>query len=93
MVIGLLRLEFFLPGARSLKDKRMVLKSLKDRLRARFNVAVAELDFQDVWQRARVGIVTLSEERAFVEKVLNAVLRDVEAKADAEVVGRSLEYL
>lgn len=93
MVVGLLRLEFFLPGARSLKDKRMVLKSLKDRLRARFNVAVAELDFQDVWQRARVGIVTLSEERAFVEKVLNAVLRDVEAKADAEVVGRSLEYL
>ncbi|MBN2205811.1 MAG: DUF503 domain-containing protein [Candidatus Aminicenantes bacterium] len=93
MVIGVVRLEFFLPYARSLKDKRMFLQSLKDRLRSRFNVAIAELGFHDVWQRAQVGIVTLNAERGFVEKVMNAVLRDIEAKADAEIVGRSLEYL
>jgi uncharacterized protein YlxP (DUF503 family) len=93
MVIGLLRLELFMPQARSLKDKRMVLQRLRDRLRGRFNVAVAELEFQDAWQRALVGIATLNEQRAFVEKVLDAVLRDVEATAEAEIVGRHLEFL
>jgi len=93
MVIGLLRLEFFIPYARSLKDKRMFLQGLKDRLRARFNVAVAELDFQDTWQRSLIGIVTLNAQRAFVEKVLDAVLRDIEGTAEAEIVGRRREFL
>ena len=60
MPIGLLTLEIYIPDAHSLKDKRQVLRSLKDRLRARFNVAVAELDHQDTWQRAQVGVVSLS---------------------------------
>ncbi len=93
MVIGLLRLEFFLPYAHSLKDKRMFLKGVKDRLRSRFNVAVAELDFQDKWQRAAIGIVTLNEQRSFVEQVLDTVLRDIEATAEAEIVGRRIEFL
>ena len=94
MVIGLLSLEFFMPQARSLKDKRMFLRSLKERLRGRFNIAVAELDYQDLWQRALVGVVTLSDRKDFVEKVLNAVLRDIEtAGGEAEIVGRRLEFL
>ena len=93
MIIGLLHLEFFLPYAHSLKDKRMLLRSLKDRLRTRFNVAVAELDFHDKWQRAAVGIVTLNRQRAFVEQVLNKVLRDIEATTEAEIVGRRIEFL
>jgi uncharacterized protein YlxP (DUF503 family) len=93
MIIGLLHLEFFLPYAHSLKDKRMLLRSLKDRLRTRFNVAVAELDFHDKWQRAAVGIVTLNRQRAFVEQVLDKVLRDIEATTEAEIVGRRIEFL
>ena len=62
MPIGLLTLEIHIPDARSLKDKRQVLRSLKDRLRGHFNVAVAELDHQDVWQRALVGVVSLSND-------------------------------
>jgi uncharacterized protein YlxP (DUF503 family) len=93
MIIGLLRLEFFLPYAHSLKDKRMFLKGLKDRLRNRFNVAVAELDFHDKWQRAAVGIVTINRQRAFVEQILDNVLRDIEATAEAEIVGRRVEFL
>ena len=57
MVVGLLTLEIHLPDAHSLKDKRQVVRKLKERLRARFNVAVAELDHQDLWQRATVGVV------------------------------------
>ena len=60
MFVGLLTLELHIAEARSLKDKRQILRSLKDRLRRKFNVAVAELDFQDVWQSATVGVVTLS---------------------------------
>ena len=71
----------------------MLLRSLKDRLRTRFNVAVAELDFHDKWQRAAVGIVTLNQQRAFVEQVLDKVLRDIEATAEAEIVGRRIEFL
>ena len=56
MVVGLLALEIHLPDAHSLKDKRQVVRKLKERLRARFNVAVAELDHQDLWQRATVGV-------------------------------------
>ena len=60
MPVGLLTLELHIPDAQSLKDKRQVLRSLKDKLRREFNVAVAELDHQDVWQRSVVGVVTLS---------------------------------
>ncbi len=63
MPIGLLTLEIYIPEAHSLKDKRQVLRSLKDRLRGKFNVAVAELEGQDSWQRSVVGVVSLVEQR------------------------------
>src|SRR5579863_8801924 len=62
MPVGLLTLELHIPDAQSLKDKRQVLRSLKDKLRREFNVAVAELDHHDVWQRSVIGVVTLSNE-------------------------------
>src|SRR4026208_970529 len=55
MVIGLLTLELHFPRARSLRDKRQALRSLETRLRNRFNVAVAEVEHQDLWQRARLA--------------------------------------
>ena len=70
MPIGLLTLEIYIPEAHSLKDKRQVLRSLKDRLRGKFNVAVAELDGQDSWQRSVVGVVSLSNNAGHVEQSL-----------------------
>ena len=75
MPVGLLTLELHIADAQSLKDKRQVLRSLKDRLRAHFNVAVAELDFEDTWQRSVVGVVTLSNEEHHVEEVLQRCWR------------------
>src|SRR2546429_4954872 len=63
MPVGLLTLELHIPDAQSLKDKRQVLRSLKDRLRRDFNVAVAELEHHDRWQRSVVGGVTVSNEK------------------------------
>ena len=60
--IGVLTLEIVLRNAHSLKDKRHVVKSLKDRLRSKFNVAVAEIDYQDLWQRALVAAVTVASD-------------------------------
>jgi uncharacterized protein len=85
MPIGCLTLEIHLSESRSLKDKRQVMRSLKDRLRHRFNVSVAELDGQDTWQRAVVGIVAISADGAYLEKALQAVLEESE-----RVLGRGL---
>ena len=93
MPVGLLTLEIYIPDAQSLKDKRQVVRSLKDRLRSRFNVAVAELDHQETWQRAEVGIVSLSNEQAHLEKSLRAVFDEAESLLGRELVGHNLEIL
>ncbi len=92
MVIGLLSLEIFLPYSQSLKDKRRVLNTLRDRIHNRFNAAFAELDFQDKWQRARLGIVTLNSQKGFVDQVLQKILRDVEENLQGEIVLREFHY-
>lgn len=92
MVVGVLTLDLFFPHARSLKDKRRVLHGFKDRLR-RHNVAVAEIEFQDKWQRARLGIVTLNSHQALVEEVLGRVLSDAGGLLEAEVSGREIRYV
>lgn len=73
MPVGLLTLEIHLPYSHSLKEKRAVLRKLHDRLRSRFNVAVAELDHRDVWQVATLGVVSVSDS----QQLLDAVFRDV----------------
>jgi uncharacterized protein len=93
MPVGLLTLELHIADAQSLKDKRQVLRSLKDRLRAHFNVAVAELDFEDTWQRSVVGVVTLSNEEHHVEESLQKVLAEADGMLGSMVVGHSVELL
>lgn len=85
-VIGVLHLELRIEHAQSLKDRRNVIRSLKARLRSRHNVAVAEIGAQDVLNRALVSAVTISNDRTFAEKVLQAVEQDA-----ADVLGGMLE--
>jgi len=93
MPIGLLTLEIHIPDAQSLKDKRQVVRSLKDRLRAHFNVAVAELDHQDLWQRAVVGVVTLSGEEKHVQESLQHVLAEAERILERSLVSHEIEIV
>lgn len=93
MVVGLLTLDIHLPYAHSLKDKRQALRKLKERLRARFNVAVAELDHQDAWQRATVGVVSLSNDGAHLAQMLEAVNAESEKILGGDLVGSHVEYL
>jgi uncharacterized protein YlxP (DUF503 family) len=93
MPIGLLTLELHLAEARSLKDKRQVLRSLKDRLRASYNVAVAELDFEDTWQRSVVGVVTLSNEEQHVEEALQKVLAEADRILGPLLISHAVDFL
>jgi uncharacterized protein YlxP (DUF503 family) len=71
VVIGLLTLELHFPGARSLKDKRQALRSLETRQRNRLNVAVAEVEHQDLWQRARLAVVSVNTDHAHLDATLS----------------------
>src|SRR5712692_10662751 len=91
--IGVLTLDLHIEHSHSLKDKRQVVRSLKDRLRAKFNVAAAEIDHQDSWQRAVIGVITLASDRVYVEQVLQRVEREAADLLGADLVGADIEYL
>jgi uncharacterized protein YlxP (DUF503 family) len=76
-----------------LKDKRHVVKSLKDRLRSKFNVAVAEIDYQDLWQRAVVAAVTVSADHGQAEKVLQSVEGEAAALLGSELASATVEWM
>jgi uncharacterized protein len=95
-LIAFLTLELHIEAAQSLKDKRQVVRSLKDRLRASFNVSVAELDAGDLWNRATVGVVSISGSRDYLDGLMKNVERQATRIANnrgAEVADSFVEYL
>lgn len=92
MTVALLSVEFHLPMSQSLKDKRMVLRRLKDRLRAA-NVSVAEVAHQDLWQRAGLAIVTVSSDGGVAERTLTTALQDIERLEPGLITASRIEYL
>lgn len=93
MVIGLLTLQLHFPGARSLKDKRQALRSLETKLRNRFNVAVAEVEHQDLWQRATLAVVTVNTDHGHLDSTLSAVTSEAASARDVMLLDSSVEIL
>lgn len=93
MIIGVCTLEFRLTGCHSLKEKRVFLNRLKGRLDSRLNVAVAEVGYQDLWQRSAVAVVTVSGDRKAVDRTLQRVLREAEQHVDGELLRYETEFL
>jgi len=93
MVIGLLTLELHFPGARSLKDKRQALRSLETRIRNRFNVSIAEVEHQDLWQRSRLAVVSVNTDHAHLEATLHGVAGAAGVARDIELVDSQTELL
>lgn len=91
--IGVLTLELHIEEAHSLKEKRHVVASLKERLRHKFNVAVAEIGYQDAWQRGLISAVTVSGDRDHAETVLQAVERESEAILGGMLVSTTVEWV
>ncbi|HLJ16386.1 MAG TPA: DUF503 domain-containing protein [Bryobacteraceae bacterium] len=91
--IGVLTMELRLYDAHSLKDKRHVVRSLKDRLRNKFNVAVSEIDYQDLWQRALVAAVTVSGDQERAEVVLQSVEKEAASLLGPGLINSTTEWL
>ncbi len=86
-------LEIHLPYSHSLKEKRNVLRKTMDRLRARFNFSISEIGHQDVWQRARVGAVSIGPDRKVLERVSTQFIRESERILGSDLVRYDVEIL
>jgi len=92
MFIGFLNLEIYIPYSHSLKEKRKCIKSIRDRIQKKYNVAIAELDYQDKWQRIKIGIVTLNSHKIVVERLLNKVILDIEENIEGEIIAKQIHF-
>jgi len=94
MNIGVCRVSFRLPENLSLKGKRRVLKSITTRVRSKFNVSVAEVDDQNLWQLATLGICCVSNDKRYTNEVLSKVVDlIVDGRFDVEILGYEIEIL
>jgi len=92
MVIGVVKIELYMNGTRSLKEKRQVLRSLIQRIKSRYkNVSISEVDSNDLWQKATLGISFVSNEKPFVSSILDQVLRFIDSTGIVDIVQRETE--
>jgi uncharacterized protein YlxP (DUF503 family) len=92
VAIVLLTVDFHFPVAQSLKDKRMILRGVKDRTK-KFNVSVAEVDHHDLWQRATLAVVAVATDGAHAERELQAVVDEIERHEPGLVTRTEIEHL
>ena len=93
MFVGVLRLTFHIPHARSLKEKRAVVRKFRDRIRAKYDVSIAEVGEQDLHQRAVFGVSVVSGDQAVVDSVLQHVARTAELQEEAVLTDRATEVI
>jgi uncharacterized protein YlxP (DUF503 family) len=93
MPIAYCTLELYLPYAQSLKEKRMVLRKAQDRLRARSNFSIAEVEFQDLWQRAKLAAVTVGADNATLERVTQDFVREAENILDDLLIDCQVSFI
>ena len=86
MRVGVLSLEILIPGSSSLKEKRFVLRSLKDRIRKKFNVSVAEVGYQDKWQRSQIAIALVSGDGKHIDRSFSLLLNFIETDSHIQII-------
>lgn len=92
MIVGIVLIELHIPGSTSLKAKRSVLNRIKERLKNRFNASVAEVEYQDLWQRAAIGVAVVGIEKRVVDSTLSNIVRLVETETRAEITRVQTDY-
>ncbi|MEW5806757.1 MAG: DUF503 domain-containing protein [Acidobacteriota bacterium] len=92
MRIGLYTFKIFLPACHSLKDKRRVIKSIKDRMRSRYNVAVSEVDGHDLWQSSTIAIVSVSNEDSLLEETFQKIHGEIENMLPGNIIEEKVEF-
>lgn len=92
MVVGTVLVELHIPQSTSLKAKRSVVNRIKQRLSSRFNVSVSEVDYQDLWQRAAIGVAVVGGEKGVVESSLTKVVNLIQAEPSVEVLSVDVNF-
>jgi uncharacterized protein YlxP (DUF503 family) len=94
LVVGVLKIDIYMDGNRSLKAKRQVLKSLIQRVKSKFNnVSVAEVDSNDLWKKATIGVCFVSNETPFVNSTLDQVLGFIESTGTVHILASEIEII
>jgi len=93
MVVGILKIVFYLPENRSLKGKRKVVRSMIDKVKARFNMAIAETGSNDKWQRIELGITTVGNDRRHIDSSLNHVLDFLDSLCLAQMIETDMDIV
>jgi uncharacterized protein YlxP (DUF503 family) len=86
LVVGTCTISLHIPESGSLKSKRWVLRRIKDRVRNKFNVSIAEIDDFDLWQRATLGVAVVSKDGRFADQVIAKVIDLIESDGNAQVI-------
>lgn len=92
MIVGIITVKLKIPMAQSLKDKRRVIKSLTDKSKNKFNIAVAEVGNKDLWKDAELGLVTIADDKRYLEKVINNIIKYVEDFPEALLYKYTVDY-
>ncbi|MFZ0449292.1 MAG: DUF503 domain-containing protein [Desulfatiglandaceae bacterium] len=93
MVVGSLKIEFHLPENHSLKGKRKIVRSMVDKVKARYNVSIAEVGSNDRWQKIELGVSAVGNDRRHIDSSLNHVLGFLESLCLAEIIGTDMEIV
>jgi hypothetical protein len=93
MIVGLLTLDLHIPSANSLKEKRLIIKSITDRIKSKFNVSVAEVDANNLWQRSVIGIAVVSNETVMINRVFEKIKNMVMNTHSVVIINSTTELL
>jgi len=93
VIVGICRLTLLAPDSHSLKEKRMVLRRIKDKTRLKFNVAIAEVGDQDAWQQMALGFAVVANERGFVQEMVEKIINYIDALGVAKLVSDEKDFV
>lgn len=93
MIIGSCNVELYLYESNSLKEKRHIIKSIIERIKNRYNVSIAEVDFNDVWNKSTIGFVCVSNDVVHANKVISNVLNFIDGDGRVEIINQDIEIL
>ncbi|GAB4191039.1 MAG: DUF503 family protein [Calditrichia bacterium] len=93
MKVGIMQVSLYIQGAQSLKEKRMIIRSIKDKIRQKYNVSIDEVDYQDKWQRSVIGISQVGQSIKAIDKNFNAIYQKLLENYSIQVVDKIIEYV
>lgn len=93
MILGICKLELFLPEVHSLKEKRQIIRKILGKTKERFDLSISEVDHQELWQRAGIGFAVVGSERALMTSLVDEIIRSIESLDVAPITDRTIDVM